>query len=300
VRYFRTLIIFLFVAVVGPSAYSQEMEPYAYAPNPVGANFFLAAYGEAWGEILFDPALPITDVNASWHSVTIAYGRTFGLFGRSANFAIAAPYVAGDVSGNVDENFREITRTGFADPRIRFGINLIGGPALSLQEFLSFQQKTTLGLTFIAAPPTGRYFADKLINIGSNRWSFKTELGLSHPVNKWRWELAAGVWMFTDNDDFFGGQTRKQNPIGTFQGHLIYTFKPRFWLAFDANWYRGGTTELGGVGKADLQSTSRFGATIAYPINASQSIKATYSDGAATRIGGAFQQVSLQWQYLWF
>ena len=276
------------------------MEPYAYAPNPVGANFILAGYGETWGEILFDPSLQITDVDASWHNLTVGYGRTFGWFGRLANFAVAVPYVAGDVSGNVDEVFTEVTRTGFADPRFRVSINLLGGPAVSPAEFTTFKQRTTLGMTFIVAPPTGRYFPDKLINIGSNRWSFKTELGVSSPVARWRFELAAGIWLFSDNDDFLGGRTREQNPIATFQGHVIYTFRPRFWIAFDANWFRGGSSKVDGIGNADLQSTSRFGLTTSYPLNKNHSLKLTYNIGATTRIGGDYQNLSLIWQYAWF
>jgi len=282
------------------TAWAQEMEPNAYSANPVGANFVLAGFGETWGEILFDPSLLITDVDASWHSTTLAYGRTFGLFDRSANFALAIPYVTGDVSGNVDEVFAEITRTGFADPRIRLGINLFGAPALTPQEFSMSDRGTTLGLTFIAAPPLGRYFPDKLINIGSNRWSFKTELGLSHPIKNWRIEVAAGVWTFTDNDDFFGGQTRRQNPIVTYQGHVIYSFRPRMWLALDFNWYRGGTIEIDGNRPTNLQSTSRYALTFAYPINAMHSIKAFYSRGARTRIGGDFDHFTIAWQYAWF
>ena len=279
---------------------AQEMEPYAYAPNPVGANFLLLGYGETWGDILFDPAIPITDVEASWHSLVLGYGRTFPLFGRAANMAMAFPYVTGDLSGNVEESFTEITRTGFADPRFRVTVNLLGAPALTPAEFADFQQGTTLGLTLIVAPPVGHYLPDKLINIGSNRWSAKTELGLSHPAGRWRFELAAGVWVFSDNDDFFGGQLREQDPVTTFQSHVIYTFRPRLWIAFDANWYRGGRSFLEGVDRADLQSSSRIGLTASYPVNRSHSLKLDYSSGATTRIGGDFQKLTLIWQYAWF
>jgi len=279
---------------------TQEMEPYAYAPNPVGVNFLLFGYGEIWGEILFDSAVPVTDVNASWHNLVLGYGRTFGMFGRAANLAIVAPYVTGDVSGNVEEVFTEITRTGLADPRFRLSVNLIGAPALSREEFAAGERGTTLGFTMIVAPPMGRYHPDKLINIGSNRWSVKSELGLSFPAGKWRWEIAAGVWVFGDNDDFFGGQLREQNPIPTFQGHVIYTFRPRAWIAINANWFRGGQTSIDGIRRADLQSSSRLGLTASYPLNRNHSLKFDYSTGATTRIGGDFQRLTLIWQYAWF
>lgn len=299
-RTLRVLVCIVVWPLIPDLAKGQEMEPYAYAPNPVGLNFFFAGYGETWGEILFDPSLQITDVDASWHNLTAGYGRTFGLAGRQSNFTMVFPYVAGDVSGSVDEVFTEVSRTGMADPRFLLSINLLGGPAMSPAEFAKYKQRTTLGMKFIIAPPTGRYFPDKLINIGSNRWSFKSELGVSSPVGKWRFELAAGVWVFSDNNDFFGGHVRSQNPITTFQGHAIYTFRPRFWVAVNANWFRGGTSEVDGIANADLQSTSRFGLTASYPLNAKQSLKLAYSDGATTRIGGDYQNLSLTWQYIWF
>ena len=108
------------------------MEPYAYAPNPVGVNFLFAGYGETWGEILFDPSLQIEDVNARWQHLTVGYGRTFGLAGRQSNFAMVFPYVVGDVSGSVNEVFAEVSRTGMSDPRFLLSINLLGSPAIQL------------------------------------------------------------------------------------------------------------------------------------------------------------------------
>lgn len=279
---------------------AQELEPYAYAHNPVGINFFVTAYGENWGDLLFDPTVPITDADAGWHHLTVGYGRSFALFGRTANFALVAPYVWGDASGRLEGELREVHRSGFADPRVRLSVNLLGGPALSPQEFATARPGTTLGATLILVPPLGRYHSDKLVNIGANRWSLKGELGLSQPVGKWRFELAAGAWFFSDNNNFFGGATRAQERVDALQGHVIYTFRRQLWLALDANYYRGGTTTVDGALNADLQDNSRVGLTMSMPLFDLQSIKISYSRGAATRIGGDFQQFTVAWQYAWF
>ena len=50
---------------------------------------------------------------------------------------------------------------------------------------------------------------------------------------------------------------REQDPIGTFQAHVSYTFKPWLWLSADATFYTGGRTTLDGAVKADLQRNSR-------------------------------------------
>ena len=287
-------------AVYASEACAQELEPFAYAQNPIGANFLVAGYGETWGDILFDPSSPLSDVDASWHSVVFGYGHTFGMFGRSANFALIAPYAWGDARGTLEGERGEITRRGLADPRFRFGINLFGSPALGLQEFSKSPPGTTVGVTFIVAPPIGQYLEDKLINIGSNRWSIKSEVGISHPVNKWRFDFAAGVWWFSDNDEFLGDGLKKQDAVATFQGHVIYSFRRQFWIAIDANWYRGGSTTINGTGDGALQSNSRVGITGSYPIGNMQSLKLAYSQGAATRIGGDFKQFTIAWQYTWF
>jgi hypothetical protein len=282
------------------NAGAQELEPFAYAHNPSGANFFLAGYGQTWGDILFDPASPISDVNATWNNMVLGYGRTFSAFGRLANFAVLSPYVWGTASGLVDGEPGSTSRSGFADPRLRLGINLLGGPAMSLEEFAVATPRTTLGATVIVAPPLGEYIPEKIINLGSNRWSIKTEFGLSHPWRKWRFELAIGAWWFSDNDEFLGDGYRKQEHVTAYQAHIIYSFRHQLWVAIDATRYRGGETTVNGELTSTFQRNTRMGITASFPLTTKQSLKVTYSDGVATRIGGDFQQYLVAWQYTWF
>ena len=83
-----------------------------------------------------------------------------------------------------------------------------------------------LGASLKVQAPTGHYEADKLINVGTNRWSAKAELGYILPVKpKWLLEFEFGTWFFGDNDEFLG-VTREQEPIFSFQFHLVKRFKP--------------------------------------------------------------------------
>ena len=70
--------------------------------------------------------------------------------------------------------------------------------------------------------PLGQYDSDKLVNLGTNRWSVKPELGISKVWGPLTLEAAAGVTFYTTNDDFFGGKRREQEPLYSIQGHLIY------------------------------------------------------------------------------
>jgi len=285
------------LCAVGASA--QELEPRAYSPSPVGLNFVLFAGSRSTGEILPDPSVPIENIEATIDAGVAGYGRTFALWGQSASFAAAVPYILGEVSGDIGEQRRSVTREGLGDVRLRLATNLIGGPAMTAKEFSQRTPKTTLGASLVVIAPTGEYFPDKLINLGTNRWAFKPELGLSIPHQRWLFDVYAGIWLFTDNDDFFGGVRRSQDPITTLQGHVSYTIRPRLWLAVDSTYYFGGQSTVAGVAKADRKENSRLGITMSLPMGGRHSLKFSWSEGASTRSGNDFSTWGIAWQYAW-
>ncbi|MCI0388189.1 MAG: transporter [Acidobacteria bacterium] len=292
------IIVLVVTFTIGAAA--QELEPRTYSPTPVGMNFLVVSYTYQTGDIFLDPSLPIKDTEVSLNATVIAYNRTFGLVGRSASMLVALPYVWGEASGEVFEQRRSITRSGLADMRLRFAMNILGGPALKPKDFAARKPATTLAASLTVSAPTGQYDPAKLVNIGSNRWSFKPEVGLSHPIDRWYLELYGGVWLFTDNNNFFGGSRLEQKPVGTIQAHASYTFRPRLWLAADATYYTGGRTIVDDVISADLEKNSRFGMTFSLPVGRRYSVKISWARGVATRIGGDFNTVSVAWQYAWF
>ena len=91
-------------------------------------------------------------------------------------------------------------------------------------------------------------------------------------------DLFAGVWLFTDNDEFFGGVNRSQDPMPTFQAHVSYTIRPRAWVALDSTFYFGGETSLNGVGSNDRKENSRVGLTLSLPVGKSHSLKFNCSE----------------------
>jgi hypothetical protein len=281
-------------------AIGQQLEPRAYSPNPTGAHFALVGYTYQSGDVIFDPSLPFTDVSAKINAAVAGYAQTFGVFGRSANVAISIPYVWGSVEGNVMEDFRKIHRSGLGDLYVKGAVNLLGGPALPLKEFLARTPETTLGMSLTVIAPTGQYSSERLINIGTNRWAFKPELGVSLPAGKWTFEAYAGVWFFTTNPDFFGGTTRTQDPLGVVQAHVGYNFTRALWIALDGTYYWGGRTYSNGVPGDTRLENSRVGATFVFPIARSQAIKLAYSRGATARIGADFQTIAFAYQLLWF
>jgi hypothetical protein len=290
----------LCLALAAPEAGSQELEPRSYAASPVGLNLFIAGFARSSGEVLPDPSAPVEDVEAQIDAVVVGYARTFGLFGRSASVAAALPFASGEVSGLVGGTTRgRVERNGPGDTRVRFAVNLYGSPARTPQEFAREKPRATFGASLIVAAPSGQYDPDRLINLGTNRWAFKPEIGLSIPRGKWEFEGYAGVWLFTTNDDYFGGQRREQDPMVSLQAHVSYTFRPRLWLAFNSTWYEGGATTVDGVPRFDQKSNTRAGLTLSVPLTPHQSLKLAWSRGATTRIGSDFDTWGIFWTYAW-
>jgi hypothetical protein len=282
------------------AADAQQLTPRAYAPNPTGGNIFLVGYARSTGGVLFDPVLPLDDVDATINVGTFVYGRTFGLFGRTAAAQVVVPYLWGGVDGLVEGGPVNRTGSGLGDLRGKLTVNLLGGPALAPREFAALKPKTVLGVSVEVMAPTGEYDPTKPVNIGANRWSIKPEVGFSRTHGPWYVELYGGVWFFGTNTDFNGGLVREQAPLGALQAHVSYFFKPRLWLAADYTFYPGGRTTVAGAVKVDLFANSRFGLTLALPLARRAALRVAWSTGMTTRVGSDFDTLSAGLQVVWF
>jgi hypothetical protein len=282
------------------SACAQQLEPRSYSNAPIGLNFLIAAYQYSWGDVLFDPSLPVTNANAKVNTVALGYSRFLDFWGESGTIAVALPYAWVSANGEVEGQAANINRSGFADLAMRLSVNLYGAPALSAQEFRNYHQDTIVGVSLLVTAPTGEYYPTKLINIGTNRWSFKPEVGVSKALGPWTLEGAFGVTFFTDNNEFFpGNSTRQQDPLYAAQVHVIYNFNPRLWGALDGTYYAGGRTSVNGTLNDDLQSNTRWGATLAQSLDVHNSIKLYFNSGVYARTGTDFTTVGIAWQYRW-
>jgi hypothetical protein len=293
----RHPLVLVLAACAAPVALAQEIDPRAYSPSPTGATFFALAYTRSTGAILTDPSLPVDDVEAEINAGAAGVGHTFGLFGRLASAAVALPYVRGHFTGTLEGEPAEATRSGTGDLRIRLSTNLVGNPALSLKEFAQRKPSTIVGASLVISAPTGQYDPDRLINVGTNRWAFKPEIGVFHPIGNWLLEGSIGVWLFGDNDNYFGGRFREQDPLASMQAHVSYTFRPRLWVALNGTFYDGGRTTVDGVAGANRQSNSRAGLTLSLPVGRRQSVRLNWSKGATARIGSDFTNYGVAWQY---
>lgn len=277
------------------------MEPKAYSASPVGTTFLIAAASRNTGSVVFDPTLPFKDVNARIGGVAVGVGTTFGLAGKLTLVSAVLPFAWGDLTGLVGEEARRITRTGLADSRFKLSMNLHGNDAMRLREYVKAPRRTILGASLTAVTPSGQYDRTKLINLGTHRWAFKPEVGVSVPRGRWDIDAYFGVWLFTPNDDFYpGGLRRTQDPVVAFQAHGSYTIKPRLWVAVDGTWYAGGDAQVEDGEPIGAVNNSRLGATLSIPVGQRQSFKVSYSGGVSVRTGTDFRTLAFGWQWLWF
>ena len=291
------LVLALTASTVGVRA--QDIEPRAFSNIPIGVEFLIAGYGYAEGGLVTDPALPLENANLKTHTTVLAYAHSLEVWGQSGKFDVILPYSWISGTAELAGQLRERQVSGFGDPKLRFYLNLYGAPALSLQEFASYQQDLIVGASVQVSIPSGQYDADKLINVGTNRGFIKPELGLSKAWGPWTLELATAVTFFADNDDFLSGKTREQDPIYSVKGGLIYSFRNGIWVALNGTYFTGGRTTVDGVEDNDMQKNSLGGITVALPVNRNHSVKLYASTGISTRIGTDADTIGIAWQYRW-
>lgn len=294
-----TFLVTVALLACPQAARSQDLEPRAYSNAPVGLNFIVLGYAGTDGGVAVDPTVPLTDAQITTHSGVVAYARTLDAWGRSAKFDVIAATTS--LSGSAAYAGEVVERDigGLNDTRVRFTMNLFGAPAMTARDFAGYRQDLNLGASLQVAAPTGQYDPSRLVNVGTNRWAFKGELGLSKALGAWTLELMPAVTLYTDNDDFLDGQTRSQEPVYSVQVHVVYGLRSGMWLALDGTWFTGGRTETDGVPSAAEFDNTRVGATFAWPIDRRHSLKFYGSTGTATRTGGDFTALGLAWQYRW-
>lgn len=290
-----------FCALLGLLAVAdaQDIEPRAYSNAPIGINFLVAGYAYTQGALSFDPALSLTDADLRTNNAVIGYARVLNLGGKSGIFDVTLPYTF--LSGAAIYEGEPVERQvdGVSNPAFRLSWNFYGAPAMGLGEFRSWQQDLVIGASLRVSAPWSQYDSSRLVNIGTNRWSFKPELGISKTLGQWTVEGQLAATIYTENDDFFGGNTRKQDPIYSAQAHTIYGFKSGKWASFDLTWFGGGRTTFNGVDKQDLQQNWRLGATFAVPVNRKNSVKFYASSGVSDRTGNSYDLIGIVWQYRW-
>jgi len=292
------VVLVLIALAAAVTAEAQDLEPRAYTNTPVGLNFLLVGYGYTKGDVAFDASSPIKDAELTVNGAVLAYARSLDVWGRAGKLDMVLPFASLNGTAKVFGEPVERQISGLGDPRLRFSVLLYGAPALSLEEFASYQADLIIGASLAVTLPLGQYDTHKLVNIGTHRWSFKPEIGISKTLGPLTLELATSATFYTVNDDFFVHRTLKTDPLFAVQAHVIYHTRVGLWMAVDTTYYAGGKTTVDGE-EGERNENVRVGLTIAVPIDRHNSVKLYGSTGAVARVGGSFNAAGIAWQYRW-
>ena len=274
------LYIIGMLLLTGNKSFAQDLEPRRWSTLPIGIQILGVGYGNTSGEIFFDPVLQAEDVSIKANTFILQYVQPFKLGSKLARVDVYIPYSIAKWDGLVQGVPTNVNRDGLADPRLRFSVNLIGPKAMDPQELYEYYKSnptyTTVGASIAVVLPLGKYFEDKLLNLGQNRLVFRPQIGILHNWNNWSFELSSSVFIFTKNNNFFGGSQRNQKPIFALQTHLIKKFKSKLWASLSAGYGTGGRSIVNEVSNEDQRGNLLASLSLGMPISKKQSVKVAY------------------------
>jgi hypothetical protein len=169
------------------------------------------------------------------------------------------------------------------DPTFRLSVILAGA-----QPDPAAKSNTVVGAAVALIAPLGEYHQHFLINLGQNRWVFRPQVGFVHTRGRWSYEVTGSAFFFTDNDEFFGGVTREQDPLYSVQGHIIHEFPKRgYWTSLSVG-YGGSGQSIIDANRIDDEKSLRLSAlSFGMPLGDKQGLKFAYVRSRTNTLKGS-------------
>ena len=296
-------LIFASVALAtlhAPEAGAQFSDPRNYDNTPTGLNQLELSYTYVHSNASIDTSVIVTGASLNLNQGTIDYTRYFGFLHRLMWLEAAIP-VAG-LGGSVSRTTIEGSTTGTGDSSYQVAMLFKGGPALTVAEFQNYRPTTTLGGSLSVTAPTGSYHSNRILNLGSDRWSFKPELALTHPFGSdqnWELNAYANVYFYTDNTAYRGKELLRQEPLPGFEGHLSYSFSAKVWASVDARYSVRAATYLNGVDQRNSQQNFILGSEMGVTLSARNSLLLEFGKAVVHQNGPALVGFSVRYDYTW-
>jgi hypothetical protein len=233
------------------------------------------------------------------------------LFDRTLTLAVLQPVGRVASQTTVEGLTSREDATGFGDPMIEVGINLIGPKAIrNIPDLLRYEPRISLDLIVDLAFPIGEYDNDQALNLGQNRWYGRVGTPIVWQIGPWvpgrrtTLEVLPSVWFFSDNTDYFAaqqpGRTLSTDPMFQLETHLTRDFTEHLWASLDSTWVAGGKSTVNGVGGDSLNNLG-IGFTLGYQITDNLSLTAGYmatvndSDPSDLRMDGFRISLTYGW-----
>jgi hypothetical protein len=271
------------LTILCPMLTLAQVPPRFYWKTLSGANAVPVIFQSLNGNANpIDPAHVVSaDADVDANVLVAGYAKWLPLFDRTLTLAILEPM--GRISGEVTVAGLTYDQdaTGFGDPMIEAGINLIGPKAMrTIPDLLRYEPKFSLDLIVDLAFPIGEYDDGQPLNIGQNRWYGRVGAPIVWQIGSWvpgrrtTLEALPSVWFFSDNDDYVG-HTLSTDPMFQVETHLTRDFTEHFWGSLDSTFLSGGKSSVDGADGDSLNNLG-VGFTLGYQINDNLSLTAGY------------------------
>jgi hypothetical protein len=266
----------------------------------VGTNQLSVGYGFARANSSIDTSLVVAGGRLDLNVGILDYTRSVSFFHHYAWVEASVP-IAG-LNGSVAGTVIQGSVTGTGDSSYVFGTLLKGGRALRPQEFPTYEPTTTFGVSVTMTAPTGSYRGDRVLNLGSDRWSFKPEVAVSHPFGKnhnWDADGYLNAYFFTDNTSYHGQEILRQAMLPGLEGHLSYSFTANIWASVDARYAFRGDTFVNGINQNDSQQSATVGSEVSVSLNDKNSLLFLFAKTVLSRNAPASTGFTIKYIYTW-
>jgi hypothetical protein len=283
-----------------PEACAQFTDPRNYDNTPIGINQLELNYAYVHANASIDTSLIVTGASLDRNQGTIDYTRYFGFLHRLMWLEAAVP-VAG-LRGSVSGTTVQGSTTGAGDSSYQVAMLFKGGPALTAVEFQNYRPTTTFGGSFTITAPTGLYNSNKILNLGSDRWSFRPEIAFTHPFGphqKWEFDAYGNATFYTGNTSYHGREILRQEALPGLEGHISYAFNERIWASLDTRYSSRATTFVDGVSQDNAQQNFVLGNELNISLNPQNSLTFVFAKAIVHQNGPTATGFTIKYDYTW-
>ena len=271
----RIILTFLFIISSYVEISAQAEPPTSWLLPPKNLTALSFQYLDLETNLTPSYDVVLANGNVEINAFVIPLARTFSVGGKLAQLFVSptfgnlkASVNVEDIPGFGDVNLDPIEiidKSGMMDSQVNFRLGLHNAPALNIIEYSQWERKFQVYGLFGVTVPTGEYNSARRINLGANRWAFRFSVPMVVPLNRnnkkpAHWEVTPNLYLFTNNNDPFVGDTKSQKPLFTVQNHLSKYFTSKFFASLDFGYQHGGQAQIYDLPKGER--ISQFAAAV--------------------------------------
>lgn len=293
------LVALIFCSVsIAPCIVYADYDAKDYIAAPPGTNLLLWYYKIGAGHEYYGAGKRVSDdIDINSNIGILRYVNYFGVGPITAYAQLLVPFGSVSIDGSGVGNAHTET-AGLGDVIPAFGVFLINNP----------KSKTYLGFTEYISTPTGDYHNDKSLNIGTNRWGFKSELGFSQGFSfsdkwigqGWNFDLGAAVEFYTDNTDYSSQHsTLSQDPLYTIEAHLSKDITKSLFASIDYFFHEGAETSINSANNNDEVENHQIQLTTGFNFAPGFQFLVQYKATLSEENGGKTDTFGVRLMYAW-